>query len=245
MSDTATTTAAEIADEGTIDPKPVADTPAADATAAKEVADPDPAKPTPADELKETVKRMAYEMREARRQTAAYKEQLDRLTPKPEPGAAPTAVDMDRMITERAEALIQRREGDARTQSWQAAGTAEYSDWNERCNQLADMGGAENPAFIQAVTTIPGGHRIVAELSENPAEMVRLLRMPTIEMAIALAGMGQRLSGSSTPVAAAVPISRAPPPIKPIQATARAEVNLDKMSESEFQAAWNKRTRGK
>ena len=240
MSDTATI----LDDDGSIDPKPLPEAAAAEAPALDKV-EPEAAKPTPADEMKEAVKRMAFDMREARRQAAHYKEQLERITPKPEPGAAPTATDMDRMITERAEALIQSREGAARTESWQAAGTAEYPDWTERCNQLADLGAGDNKAFLHAVTAIPNGHKLVSELSENPAEAIRVLRLPPIEMAIALAGMGQRLSGGSAPAATpAAPVSRAPPPIKPITATARPEVNMEKMSEAEFQTYWNKRTRG-
>ena len=247
MSDAATA----IADEGTIDPKPLADTSSVETEAAAKPpeADPDPAKPSAMDELKETIKRMAFDGREAKRQAAQYREQLDRLTPKPEPGAAPSDTELERMVNERAEAILQRRDGDDRTSKWQAAGTAEYPDWNDKCNALADMGAADNKAFIHAVTAVPNGHRVVAELYENPDQMLKLLRMQPIEMAIALAGMGSRLSSAapataSTPTPMANPVSRAPPPIRPITATARAEASPEKMSESEYQAYWNKRTRG-
>ena len=141
--------------------------------------------------------------------------------------------------------MIDRREGKARVDTFQAAGMAEYSDWNDRCDQIADMGGAENKAFMRAITAIPGGHKIVADLAENPVEAARILALPDIEMTIALVGMRQRSASEATRTATVAAVSKAPPPIKPITATARAEVNLATMSEADFQKEWNKRTRGK
>lgn len=197
----------------------------------------EPKTPDPRDRA---IRQLAFEQRETRRRLREAEERLALAHPV-DPNAPPSPADLDRQVEERAAALVQQREQSAKTEAWVAAGNAEYPDFTLRCNELADMGG-NTPAFVTAIGKLPGGHKVIAELAADPAEAVRILQLPPIEMAVELAGISHRIATAPPPPPKAT--TNAPPPIKPITAVSRAEVNPDNMTSEQYQAWWNKHTRG-
>jgi hypothetical protein len=138
---------------------------------------------------------------------------------------------------------VEQRENQAKTEAWIARGNADFPDFTERCNQLADMGAGDNPTFMQAVGELPDGHKVLANLAENPAETARILKLPPVRMALELATLSHRIAAAPPP--APKPTSQAPPPIRPIQTTSRAEVRLESLEGDDFLHAWNKKTKGR
>ena len=216
-------------------------TPPAESTAATPDAKADP-KGDPRDRA---IRQLAFEQRETRRQLQAAREELERLHPR-DPNAPPAPAELDRIVEERARALIEQRETQGRTEAAIAAGNAAYPDFTERCNELAAMGAADNPAFMSTIWKIPEGHKVIAELAGNPADAARILKLPPVDLALELAGMAARISAAPAPAPApAKATSRAPPPITPLATAARTEVNPETMSEAAFQAWWNKQPRAR
>lgn len=229
--------------ESQTDTQPETETaPGAETTPPTEDKPADPPKPAP-DPRDRAIRQLAFEQRETRRQLQAAREQLERNQPPRDPNAPPSQADFERQVQERAQAMIERQETTARSEAWIAKGNAEYPDFTERCNDLANLGAGENPAFMAAIGRLDNGHKVIADLAANPGETARILRLPAVDLAIELAGIGHRIATAPPP--AAKPTTQAPPPIRPLQTTARAEVRPENMDSDEFQIYYNKKTRGR
>jgi hypothetical protein len=195
------------------------------------------------EELAERALRRTFiEARETERKLRLVQEQLDRLQPPREPGAPPTQAEFDRAVQERAEAVVQQRQQAEATQTWVAAGNAAYPDFTERCNELASMGAAENPAFMAAIGRVESGHKVIAELAADPAETARILKLPAVDLAIAVATIAHRIGTAPPPPPR--PTTQAPPPIRPLATAARAEVNLSNLDGAAFRSAFLKQFNG-
>lgn len=231
--------------------KPVADkTPPAPGTETDEPEAAPVEKPKVLDARDKAIRALAVEQRELRRQLAAERERADRAAPAKDPNAPLSQADFDKLVDERAEAKVAERERTAKTEAWIAVGNAEYSEpvFMAKCNEIADMGG-NTPAFIAAIGRVPAGHKVVAHLAEEPAEAVRILKLPPVEMAIEISAIAHRLAAEVTAAEAVEPepkpVTRMAAPIKPISTSARAEPRPETMSEAQYQKYWNERTRGK
>lgn len=233
----ATETQTAILPETRTETAPGADTDPPDDTQPAEP--PKPATPDPRDRA---IRQLAFEQRETRRQLQAAREALERAQPQRDPNAPLTQADFDRVVEQRAQALNEQREAAARSDTWVSAGNAEFADFTSRCNALADMGAAESPGFMQTLGEIPDGHRVIAELADNPAEAARILKLPPIRMALELAAVSARLAAAPPPPAKAV--SQAPPPIRPLTTQARADTNIANLDGDAFLRAWQRRKRG-
>jgi hypothetical protein len=93
----------------------------------------------------------------------------------------------------------------------------------------------DNPVFMQAVTSMDDGHKVVAQLAENPQKAIEILSLPPVAMAVALARYA-----SSTPAPKPPPVSTAPKPVKPIAGAAKVDPDLTKASDSEWYRQWVK-----
>ena len=244
MSETTTTDAVtQGAPQGETASQPenqTAPAPGTEQAPAEQAAKPADDKPAPDPEKTKqdrAIRQAAYEAREAKRQVAFYREELKRLQPAADPNAPPTPADMDRIVNERAEQLVRQREEQTRSSAWIAAGQSEFSDFDERCNQLADMGAAESRPFLAAIGKVPNGHKVIAKLAAEPSEAVRILALSPVDMAVELTLMSKDIA--ATPAAAPKPTTQAPPPIKPIGGSARAVVDPSEMSGDEFLKHYN------
>jgi hypothetical protein len=196
----------------------------------------DPPKPTP-DPRDRAIRQLAFEQRETRRQLAAAREQLQLVQPR-DPNAPPSQADLDRQVEQRAAAMLEARESQAKSEAWIAKGNAEFPDFTERCNELANMGAGENPAFMTAINRLPDGHKVIAELAANPADTARILQLGPVDLAIELASMAHRIA--ATPPPPPKPTTQAPPPIRPLPTQARAEVRLENLDGAAFRSAFLK-----
>jgi hypothetical protein len=203
----------------------------------KEQPEPEP-EPNPEEEYRKRTAQLAFEAREARRQARAAAEELDRLraitqdqTPR-----EMTPADIDRLANERAQQIVHQRELEARVTAWDAAGQKEFPDFRERCAIVADLVDDRRQDIVEIVTSMDDGHRVVAYLADHPDETLKLAKLPPVQLAVALA----KLNAAPMPK----PVSSAPPPIRPVQASATVELTPENMSEDQFQKWWNKRTKG-
>jgi hypothetical protein len=201
-----------------------------------------PAKPSQPDPRDQAIRQLAFEQRETRRQLQAAREQLERIQPR-DPNAQPTPAEYDAQLEQRAAQLIERRETAAKQEAAIARGNAAFPDFTQRCNQIAEMGAADNPAFMATIWEVPEAHQVISDLAEHPAEAARILKLPPARMALELAKLSQAIA---TPAAAPAPVkatTAAPPPIKPLDTAPRGEVNPATMSSEQFKEYWNKTTR--
>lgn len=253
MTDTALSDARQAAATEPSATEPATPLPATDKTApapGSEQDPPDEAKPAdapkPPDPKDLAIRRLAFEQRETKRKLKEAQDRLAVAQPK-DPNAPLTRADIDRHIEERAQAIIAEREQKATNEAWVAKGAAEYSDFNARCNVLADLGAGENPAFMAAIGKLPTGHKVIAELADDPAEVTRILELSPVELGMEIASISARISAADAPDPAPPPpvvVTAAPPPIKPLATRARADVRPEDMSSEQYMAWWNKRTRG-
>ena len=134
---------------------------------------------------------------------------------------APTQAEIDALV----EARVQQKAVERQSQKVLGAGAAEYPDFNERCNIVASLGAGERGDFMQVITDpdiIPDGHKVIAQLAENPDEAARILALPTPQMSAALVKF-QMLHSKVE----ATPISRLAAPIKPVDGTSRPGLVMD------------------
>lgn len=155
----------------------------------------------------------------------------------PAAAAAPAQPqNLDQLVQQRAQQLYQQNVQRERTNAVLSAGNGEYKDFTDRCNVVANLGGADRPDFMEIVTDpsiVPDGHKIIAALADNPDEAARILSLPTVAMSAELARYAERVAKPAPKAAAA--ISKAPAPIKPLSGS--APVN-DEPSETDSEDDW-------
>jgi hypothetical protein len=141
----------------------------------------------------------------------------------PEDGAP---ANRDAAVRKEAEALRHREKFDERCNDVYSSGAKDFPDFDEKLGQFRHLGGMP-PQFLEAVTQLPDAHKVLHALGSDLDQAAHILSLPPIPQAVALA----RLS-ASTPVAK--PVSKAPPPIKPIDGTPRGEKSPEDMSLNEW-----------
>lgn len=179
---------------------------------------------------RETERRRAEE---AERQTELYRAMAEGKPPAaadpnapPAPVLAPTPAfatpaDFQKAVQAEAVKLAAQDVAKKRTDGLLKAGNTDYKDFTDRCNVVASLGAGDRPDFMQIVTdpeVILDGHKVIAQLADNPDEAARILALPTVQMAAALVKFQAE--------AAKVPnrqVSSAPAPIKTIDGTARTD----------------------
>lgn len=200
------------------------------------------------------IREMAWEKNEAKRQKDALEaenkalkaamEAAKRGSAENPDGQAPTApqaaitqADIDRLAEEKASQKLAAQQAQARIQDFQRKGTTNFQDWNDRCNVVASLGATDRPEFLEIVTGMEDGHKLVAHLAENPEEAIRVLQLNPFAMASELTRMSIQMS---TP--APKQISNAPAPIKPLtpQASPQFDPEGENVSMEEW-IAWRKK----
>lgn len=204
---------------------------AAEASPAVEETKPDetkePEKKREPDERDRALRRLAFEKREAERQARELKERLSKFEQNAEP-------DLEARIKQEAAKLRDQEKRQEKLEAWDQKGRSEFPDFVERCNAIAELGVA--PEFVDIVTDLDDGHKVVAHLADNPAEALEIARLPAHRQAVALAKLARSLAEKPAAEAAKAPppVSKAPPPIKPVRGEAKVEIDPDKMSPEEF-----------
>lgn len=182
--------------------------------------------------VKPAIDRLTREKHDARRQAeqlqrelAVWKAMAEGKTPpegSPAPAQPSPTVTPDE-VQRQARAIVEQERVQARTQSLIDAGVKELgqNEWNEKTTIVANLGATENPAFMRAIVTVPNGHKVVAQLADNPDSLPALLRMDPVEMAAELGRIGAELTPPKPRR-----VSQAPAPGAPVGGRAVPEPSL-------------------
>lgn len=117
------------------------------------------------------------------------------------------------------------------------AGQSEYGaeEMRDAVAALNAVGYGNRPDALAALTRLPDGHRVYRELAGNLENAARILSLEPMHMAMEFARMSRGEAAPAAGAAPSVPVSRAPPPPRPVGGNAaRAPKPLDKMSMAEF-----------
>ncbi len=159
----------------------------------------------------------AYEQQQQQRQDPDHQQQQ----------RMPSQAELQQYVRAEAARMAEQREMQLKLSSFDNAGRSAYPDFVDRCNTLASLGAAENPIFMQTITAMDDGHKVVAQLAENPQKAIEILSLPPISMAVALARFAHQAPRPP-------PVSKAPSPVRPIHGQAHVDPDASKMSDAEW-----------
>lgn len=157
-------------------------------------------------------------------------------------GQSLTDADIDRLVSERAQSYNAAQTYVTTCNNIYDSGVKDFPDFAESVNILGAVGvlPAANQVpspFMQMVTELPDAHKILQQLAQDPDKASQLLNMPIAKQALELAKMHTGLNAPKPDK----PISKAPPPITPINGMGKAEPNVERASDmKEYLAARNK-----
>jgi hypothetical protein len=142
-----------------------------------------------------------------------------------------TEAEVERRVEAKAQAraaqLAEQRLMQTKLASFDTAGRKDFPDFVNRCNTIASLGGAENPAFMSVITDMDDGHKVVAQLADDPAKAMEILNLPPLRMAAALARL-------SVQTAKPPPVSKTPAPVRPVNGSARVDRDETRISDAEW-----------
>jgi len=181
-------------------------------------------------EHKERFDRLTREKYEAQRQRDEYAQALQQMrqmqanTNRPPNGndnpsqwqqpQDPREMGRQQGLQEAREAEVARRFNDDCNTLFRR-GQDEFGDMSDAVAALNAVGYGTRPDALMALTQLPDGHRVYRELAGNLDNAARILQMPPMQMAVELARMSRGADAADAPPpAAAVPVSRAPAPLR-------------------------------
>lgn len=184
------------------------------------------------DEAAKRLARMAHEAREAKKMARQLKAELDALKGNRPP--PPPDEEMERKIEERAKIRAQEQAFADMCNSVYHAGAKAYgkADWDDTIKALSDQTGTViPPVIVEAAHDAGEAHRILKYFSENPDEYDDVLQLPIHRMGAKVARIASKLESQQQ---AQRQVSKAPPPIKTVTGSTKAEPNLEDMPMEEF-----------
>lgn len=137
-------------------------------------------------------------------------------------------------IRAEAKLMLQQEKFDDACNKVFDAGKTEFPDWDSSLRTFQMLGGA-SPDFLEAVTAMDAGHKVLHHLGQNPEVAERLLSLPPLRMAYELARL-ETTVGHTKPK----PVSNAPAPINPIGGRS-APVEPEEFASTAEQIAWWKK----
>jgi hypothetical protein len=189
------------------------------------------------DWVQRRIDQLTREKHEEKRQREALEAQLRQLQPQTEhqPGQQMTP---DQIRAE-AKRLIQQEKFDEACNSVFDAGKKEFSaDWDSSLRTFKMLGGA--PAeFLEAVTAMDNGHKVLHALGQDPEAAERVLSLPPLRMALELARLEAKVAQATPPKQ----VSKAPAPITPVGGKSAPVEPAEFASTAEY-IAWKKRNKG-
>lgn len=186
------------------------------------------------DWVQRRIDQLTREKHEEKRQREALEARLRELQPTTEATTAqPMTADQVRAEATR---LIAQEKFDAACNKVFDAGKTEFPDWDASLRTFQMLGGASQD-FLEAVTSMDAGHKVLHHLGQNPEEAERLLSLPPLRMALELARLESTV-GQAKPA----PVSQAPAPISPVGGKS-APVEPQEFASTEDYIAWRRRNR--
>jgi hypothetical protein len=185
------------------------------------------------DWVQRRIDQLTREKHEEKRQREALEQQL-RQYQQPTESTAPKQMTADEIRAE-AKRLIQQERFDEACNKVFDAGKGEFgNEWDSSLRTFQMLGGA-SPEFLEAVTAMDAGHKVLHHLGQNPEVAERLLSLPPLRMALELARLESTV-GQAKPK----PVSNAPAPINPIGGRS-APVEPPEFATTAEQIAWWKK----
>lgn len=210
------------------EPEPAPSAPPAEPPPPGPSGEPEEAPKEDANAIQKRMDRLNWEKHEAIRQRneaiAEHQRWLEQMQRQNQP---PPSSDYERGRREAEEAQV-AGEFNRACDNLFNRGVEEFgAEMGEARDRLLSVGyGPQRPDALAAITQLPDGHRVYRELAKDLDRAARILTLPPIPMAVELA----RLSSAdvSQPNGEAVPVSRAPEPVRRIGGhSARSELPLD------------------
>lgn len=190
------------------------------------------------DWVQRRIDQLTREKHEEKRQREALEAQLRQLQPQ-DTTQSGQAMTPDQIRAE-AKRLIQQEKFDEACNSVFDAGKKEFSaEWDSSLRTFQMLGGA--PAeFLEAITSMDHGHKVLHALGQEPETAERVLSLPPLRMALELARLEAKV-GASAPTPK--PVSKAPAPITPVGGKS-APVEPSEFASTAEYIAWKKRNKG-
>jgi hypothetical protein len=201
--------------------------------------------------------------RETEERAAAFEAELHRLKnggqppeghqPKQPQGQPPQSqADIDRIVNERAAQIAAEREfNDASNRTYERGIATHGEEFGKALGVLQEMAQHTDPKtsrqFVEAINDLDNGADVLHALSADPNRMYHVLHMPVRKQAFELAKFATTLgSPAATPTTPAIPVSRAPAPVRPVTGRAGSGDNLadPNMPIEKWMEIANKKARG-
>jgi hypothetical protein len=149
---------------------------------------------------------------EAKREAEELRRQLSQRASEAQPNGAP-AIDQEslqRMAREQAAQMLKEQTfNDACNRVYESGKKEIGSEFDAAIQNFNMLGGlSAHPDLVEVATAIPDGHKVLHHLGTNLDEAARIINLPPIQKALAIAELSGKLKNK--------PISAAPAPIKPI-----------------------------
>jgi DNA polymerase III gamma/tau subunit len=188
------------------------------------------------DWVQRRIDQLTREKHEEKRQREALEQQLQQYRQPAETTQQPAQRQMSADdVRAEAKRLIQQEKFDEACNKVFDAGKTEFSgDWDSSLRTFQMLGGA-SPEFLEAVTSMDAGHKVLHHLGQNPDVAERVLSLPPLRMALELARLESTV-GQAKPK----PVSNAPAPINPIGGRS-APVEPEEFATTAEQIAWWKK----
>lgn len=221
--------------EGAPEPAPADTAPTGDKAPVEAQETPDEALDD--DELQARNARLARSLREEKRK--ARQLELEAQALRGQRQEQPTEA-MEREIANRAAAMAQQQAINAKANEIYTAGVKDFGrvEFDESVRAVNETFGQQMPVVIDTLTEIEHAEKLIQHLADNPDVADTIALLPPHKMGAALAREAAKLSAPKVK-----PVSKAPPPIRPIAQTssAEAETNIENMSMAELDKLWTKR----
>jgi len=193
--------------------------------------------PQPKSWTERRIDRLTWEKNEEKRQREAAEARLRELQPQAatQPGQALTP---DQIRVEAKRLIEQERFDDACNKVFDAGKTDFGNEWDSSLRTFQMLGGA-SPDFLQAITSMDHGHKVLHALGQDPETAERVLSLPPLRMALELARLEAKVSQS----APKPQVSKAPAPITPVGGKS-APVEPAEFASTADYIAWKRRQKG-
>lgn len=165
------------------------------------------------DWVQRRIDQLTREKHEERRQREAAEARLRELQPSATAPttSAPSNPSTPDQIREEARRLVaQDKFNDACNRVFDAGKTEFGADWDSSLRTFQLLGGAPQE-FLEAITSMDDGHKVLQHLGQNPEVAERVLSLPPLRMALELARL-ETTAAQAKPA----PVSQAPAPITPV-----------------------------
>jgi hypothetical protein len=188
------------------------------------------------DWVQRRIDQLTREKHEEKRQREALEQQLQQYRQPAEQTQQPQQRQMSADdVRAEAKRLIQQEKFDDACNKVFDAGKGEFgNEWDSSLRTFQMLGGA-SPEFLEAVTAMDAGHKVLHHLGQNPEVAERLLSLPPLRMALELARLESTV-GQAKPK----PVSNAPAPINPIGGRS-APAEPEEFASTAEQIAWWKK----